>query len=159
MKKKILFMLLVAMTSMQAWSYRITDNYTIEAKFKINAVGAGIAFAGYEGYGGSMCMWQYNVGVKGDRSLFRPHDWRVGGILLEEKGTGDVQLNTTDWFVTRIEISNNGNHADTYLRKADDAVDVLIDSRDSRYALIVRKLVFHKVIYIILPSNIYTFTK
>lgn len=133
MKKKILFMLLVAMTSMQAWSYRITDNYTIEVKFKINAVGAGIAFSGWQGYGGSICMWQFNVGVNGDRSLFRPHDWRVGGILLEEKGTGDVQLNTTDWFVTRIEISNNGNHADTYLRKADDAVDVLIDSRDSRF--------------------------
>ena len=151
-------MLLVAMTSMQAWSYRITDNYTIEVKFKINAVGAGIAFSGWQGYGGSICMWQFNVGVNGDRSLFRPHDWRAGGILLEEKGTDDVQLNTTDWFVARIEISNNGNHADTYLRKADEAVDVLIDSRDSRYAFIVRKFVFHKVIYIILPSNIYYIT-
>lgn len=133
MKKKILFMLLAVLTSMQAWSYRITDNYTIEVKFKINAVGAGIAFAGYEGYGGNICMWQFNVGVNGDRSLFRPHDWRVGGILLEEKGTGSVTLNTTDWFVATIVISNNGNHADTYLRKADDAVDVLIDSRDSRF--------------------------
>ena len=132
MKKKILFMLLAVLTSMQAWSYRITDNYTIEVKFKINAVGAGIAFSGWQGYQGSICMWQYNVGVNGDKSLFRPHDWRVGGILLEEKGTGSVTLNTTDWFVTKIVISNNGNHADTYLRKASDTDFVLIDSRDAR---------------------------
>ena len=133
MKKKILLMLLVVMTGIQAWSYRITDNYTIEVKFKINAIGAGIAFSGYEGYNGSICMWQFNVGVNGELSMFRPHDWRVGGILLEEKGTGSVTLNTTDWFVTKIVISNDGNHADTWLRKADDPDFVLIDSRDSRF--------------------------
>ena len=131
---KFLTMLLVALTcSMNAWSYRITDNYTIEVKFKINAIGAGIAFAGYEGFGGGIAMWQFNVGLNGDQSKFRPHDWRVGGILLEEKSTGSVTLNTTDWFVTKIVISNDGNHADTYLRRDQDTEFVLIDSRDSRF--------------------------
>ena len=115
----------------QAWSYRITDNYTIEAKFKINAIGAGIIFANYNGFNGNFYMWQFNVGVDGSKSLFRPHHWNPGA-LLEEKGTGDVVLNTTDWFVTTIEVTN-GNHAETYLRRADDDVDVLIDSRDGDF--------------------------
>ena len=76
-------MLLAVMAfSIQAWSYRFTDNYTIETKFKINAIGAGIAFRAYEGYNGAICMWQFNVGTDGSKSLFRPHDWKVGGILL-----------------------------------------------------------------------------
>lgn len=124
----------------QAWSYRITDNYTIESKFKINALGAGIAFRAYEGFGGSICMWQFNVGLDGSKSLFRPHDWKVGGILLAEINTADkgVTLNTTDWFVTKIVISNNGQHADTYLRRDDQTDFTLIDSRDGnfRYGLV-----------------------
>ena len=119
----------------QAWSYRITDNYTIESKFKINAVGAGIAFRAYEGFGGSICMWQFNVGLDGSKSLFRPHDWKVGGILLAEINTADkgVTLNTTNWFVTRIVISNDGQHADTYLRRDDQTEFTLIDSRDGNF--------------------------
>lgn len=55
---RFMAMLLAMMvSSIQAWSYRITDNYTIETKFKINALGAGIAFAGYEGFNGNICMW------------------------------------------------------------------------------------------------------
>ena len=127
-------MLLTMMVcSAHVWSYRITDNYTIETKFKINALGAGIAFAGYEGFNGNICMWQFNVGIDGTKSLFRPHDWRVGGVLLEEKSTGSVILNTTDWFIAKIVISDDGNHADTYLRRADDAEFTLIDSRSSRF--------------------------
>jgi len=126
--------------SIQAWSYRITDNYTIESKFKINALGAGIAFRAYEGFGGQICMWQFNVGTDGSKSLFRPHDWKVGGILLAEINTADkgVALNTTNWFVTKIVISNNGQHADTYLRRDDQADFILIDSRDGnfRYGLV-----------------------
>ncbi len=119
----------------QAWSYRITDNYTIESKFKINAVGAGIAFRAYEGFGGSICMWQFNVGLDGSKSLFRPHDWKVGGILLGEINTAEkgVTLNTTDWFVTKIVISNDGQHADTYLRRDDQTEFTLIDSRDGNF--------------------------
>ena len=121
--------------SIQAWSYRITDNYTIETKFKINAIGAGVAFRAYEGYGSSICMWQFNVGADGSKSLFRPHDWKVGGILLAEINTADkgVTLNTTDWFVTRIEVTNDGTHANTYLRRADQTDFVLIDSRDGNF--------------------------
>ena len=130
--KKLLVMLLAIMAcSIQAWSYRITDNYTIESKFKINAVGAGIIFANYNGYGGDFYMWQFNVG-NGTKSVFRPHHWNPG-TLLEEKGTGSVTLNTTDWFVTKIVISNNGGHATTYLRRADDANFVEIDSRDGNF--------------------------
>jgi len=119
----------------QAWSYRITDNYTIESKFKINAIGAGIAFRAYEGFGGSICMWQFNVGLDGSKSLFRPHDWKVGGILLGEINTAEkgVTLNTTDWFVTKIVISNDGQHADTYLRRDDQTEFTLIDSRDGNF--------------------------
>ena len=131
---RFMAMLLTMMVcSAHVWSYRITDNYTIETKFKINALGAGIAFAGYEGFNGNICMWQFNVGIDGTRSLFRPHDWRVGGVLLEEKSTGSVILNTTDWFIAKIVISDDGNHADTYLRRADDAEFTLIDSRSSRF--------------------------
>ena len=124
----------------QAWSYRITDNYTIESKFKINALGAGIAFRAYEGFNGQICMWQFNVGTEGNKSLFRPHDWKVGGILLAEINTADkgVALNTTNWFVTKIVISNDGQHADTYLRRDDQTEFTLIDSRDGnfRYGLV-----------------------
>ncbi len=134
--KRLLVMLLAIMAcSIQAWSYRITDNYTIEVKFKINALGAGIAFRAYEGFSSNICMWQFNVGTDGTKSLFRPHDWKVGGILLAEINTADkgVTLNTTDWFVTKIEVSNNGGHADTYLRKATDTEFVQIDSRDGNF--------------------------
>ena len=133
---RLVTMLLAFMVcGIHAWSYRITDNYTIESKFKINALAAGIAFRAYEGFDGQICMWQFNVGTDGSKSNFRPHDWKVGGILLQEKDTRDygVTLNTTDWFVTKIVISNNGSHADTYLRRADDANDVLIDSRDGNF--------------------------
>ena len=130
--KRLLVMLLAIMAcSIQAWSYRFTDNYTIESKFKINAIGAGIIFANYNGFGGDFYMWQFNVG-NGTKSLFRPHHWNPG-TLLEEKGTGSVTLNTTDWFVTKIVISNNGGHATTYLRRADDANFVEIDSRDGNF--------------------------
>ena len=140
-RTKFLAVLLAVMAfSIQAWSYRFTDNYTIETKFKINAIGAGIAFRAYEGYNGAICMWQFNVGTDGSKSLFRPHDWKVGGILLGEINTCNkgVTLNNTDWFVTRIVISNNGQHADTYLRRADTEEFTLIDSRDGnfRYGLI-----------------------
>ena len=137
MRGKKIAMLLVALIvcSMNAWSYRITDNYTIETKFKINALGAGIAFRAYEGFGGQICLWQFNVGTDGTKSLFRPHDWKVGGILLAEINTADkgVTLNTTDWFVTKIVISNDGQHADTYLRRADQAEFTLIDQRDGNF--------------------------
>jgi hypothetical protein len=137
MRGKKIAMLLVALIvcSMNAWSYRITDNYTIESKFKINALGAGIAFRAYEGFGGQICLWQFNVGTDGTKSLFRPHDWKVGGILLAEINTADkgVTLNTTDWFVTKIVISNDGQHADTYLRRADQAEFTLIDQRDGNF--------------------------
>ena len=141
MRKRLFVMLLAVMAcGIQAWSYRFTDNYTIETKFKINAIGAGIAFRAYEGFGGQICMWQFNVGTDGSKSLFRPHDWKVGGILLAEINTADkgVTLNTTDWFVTKIVISNDGQHADTYLRRADDTEFVLIDQRDGnfRYGLV-----------------------
>ena len=141
MRKRLFVMLLAVMAcGIQAWSYRFTDNYTIETKFKINAIGAGIAFRAYEGFGGQICMWQFNVGTDGTKSLFRPHDWKVGGILLGEINTADkgVTLNTTDWFVTKIVISNDGQHADTYLRRADDTEFVLIDQRDGnfRYGLV-----------------------
>ena len=73
-------------------------------------------------------------------SLFRPHDWKVGGILLAEINTADkgVALNTTNWFVTKIVVSNNGGHADTYLRRDDQTDFTLIDSRDGnfRYGLV-----------------------
>ena len=140
-RMRIAAMLLAFMVcGIQAWSYRITDNYTIESKFKINALGAGIAFRAYEGFNGQICMWQFNVGTDGTKSLFRPHDWKVGGILLAEINTADkgVTLNTTNWFVTKIVISNNGGHADTYLRRDDQTDFTLIDSRDGnfRYGLV-----------------------
>ena len=80
-------------------------------------------------------MWQFNVGTDGSKSLFRPHDWKVGGILLAEINTADkgVALNTTNWFVTKIVISNDGQHADTYLRRDDQTEFTLIDSRDGNF--------------------------
>ena len=73
MKKLFLTMALVFMASVQTWCYTFTNNYTIETKFKINAIGAGIIFSACQGQGGNLYMWQYNVGENGDRSLFRPH--------------------------------------------------------------------------------------
>ena len=140
-RKHLLMLLVVLVSSIQAWSYRITDNYTIESKFKINRIGAGIAFRAYEGFNGQICVWQFNVGKDGTKSLFRPHDWKVGGILLAEINTTEkgVTLNTTDWFETKIVISDNGTTANTYLRKAGDGDYVLIDANRSgnfRYGMV-----------------------
>ena len=137
--KRLLVMLLAIMAcSIQAWSYRITDNYTIESKFKINDVSAGIIFANYNGFDGDFYMWQFNVGYDGKESKFRPHHWKPAACL-EEKGTGSVTLNTTDWFETKIVISDNGTTANTYLRKAGDGDYVLIDANRSgtfRYGMV-----------------------
>ena len=137
--KRLLVMLLAIMAcSIQAWSYRFTDNYTIEVKFKINDVSAGIIFANYNGFDGDFYMWQFNVGYDGKESKFRPHQWNPA-TLLEEKSTGSVTLNTTDWFETKIVISDNGTIANTYLRKAGDGDYVLIDANRSgtfRYGMV-----------------------
>ena len=137
--KRLLVMLLAIIAcSIQAWSYRITDNYTIESKFKINDVSAGIIFANYNGFDGDFYMWQFNVGYDGKESKFRPHHWKPAACL-EEKGTGSVTLNTTDWFETKIVISDNGTTANTYLRKAGDGDYVLIDANRSgtfRYGMV-----------------------
>lgn len=126
-------MLLALMVcSMNAWSYRLTNTYTIEAKFKINVISAGLIFAGASGTQGNFYMWQFNVGADGTQSLFRPHHWNPGA-LLDEKGTGDVRLNTSDWFVTTIEVTD-GNVARTYLRKDGSDIDVLIDERSGDFA-------------------------
>ena len=122
----------------KVWGYRITDNYTVEAKFKINEIAAGIIFANYNGYSGDLYMWQYSVGYDGTASKFRPHQWKPAS-LLEEKGTGSVTLNTTDWFETKIVISGDGTTANTYLRKAGDSDYVLIDENRSgtfRYGMV-----------------------
>lgn len=126
--KKIVALLLVLLTSVQAWSYRITDNYTVEVKFRINALAAGIIFANYNGYNGDFYMWQYNA----SSNKFRPHHWYPGACLEEKDFPAGLSLNTEDWFVTTIEVTN-GNHADTYLRRADSDVDVLIDSREGNF--------------------------
>ena len=78
-------------------------------------------------------MWQFNVGYDGKESKFRPHHWKPAACL-EEKGTGSVTLNTTDWFETKIVISDNGTTANTYLRKAGDG-----DARTTAKAVKTRK--------------------
>ena len=112
---RLLSMLLAIMVGgIQVWSYDFTNNYTIETKFKINAVAAGIAFRA-DGINGQICMWQFNVGNDGSQSKFRPHDWKTQNVLLEEKDiSSQVALNTTDWFVTKIVISSNGCRSNGY---------------------------------------------
>lgn len=122
-------MLLVALTcSMNVWSWTYSNNYTIEAKFKINAVAAGLIFAAPSANDGDFYMWQFNVSEAGNQSKFRPHHWNPGACLAEI-GTADkgVTLNASDWFETKIVITENGTKATTYLRKVGDAEYVLIE--------------------------------
>lgn len=64
----------------------------------------------------------------GNQSKFRPHHWNPG-TCLAEIGTADkgVTLNASDWFETKIVITENGTKATTYLRKVGDAEYVLIE--------------------------------
>ena len=103
-----------------------TGSYTVEAKFEIAHTAAGICFAQQDA--SNFYMWQFNT--EGSVPRFRPHRWSGGNAacLANVDLTGKVNLQNDHEYSVRIEVSNNGKHAATYLE------GILIDERDGDFS-------------------------
>ena len=100
-------------------------NYTVEGKFNIDQVAAGICFAGIDN--SHYYMWQFNI--EKDEPMFRPHRWNGGASCLAEIPLKNkVSLTQGREYNLRIEITNDGKKASTYLN------NVLIDERNGEFA-------------------------
>ena len=106
-----------------AKSEEIAD-YTIEGKFEIAEVAAGIVFAAKDQ--NNCYMWQFNV--EGSFPRFRPHVWAGGNVtcLANVDLTGKVDLKAGKEYTYKIVITG-ASHAATYLD------GVLIDERDGNF--------------------------
>ena len=100
-------------------------DYTVEAKFEIENVAAGIVFAAKDA--ANCYMWQFNT--EGDFPRFRPHRWNGGSAacLADIDLRGKVDLRNGREYSVRIVVTQDGRHATTYLD------DVLIDERDGDF--------------------------
>ena len=109
---------------------REIKDYTIEATFEIEHTAAGICFAAKDG--SNFYMWQFNV--EGAYPRFRPHRWQNGNpaCLDNVNLTGKANLKTGKEYTMRIEVTENGKRARTYID------NVLVDNRtgDFIYGLI-----------------------
>lgn len=96
-------------------------NYTVEADFEIERVAAGIIWGAVDH--DNYYMWQFNI--EKSPSKFRPHRWSGGNAAcLDEK---DVALERDRTYHLRIEVTDDGTTANTYLD------DRLIDSRKGSF--------------------------
>lgn len=99
--------------------------YTFEGKFTIDQVAAGICFAGTDD--SHYYMWQFNI--EKSQPMFRPHRWNGGAACLAEIPLSEkVNIVQGREYSLRIEVSDNGSKARTYLN------NVLIDERDGEFA-------------------------
>ncbi len=98
-------------------------NYTIEGKFNIDQVAAGICFASSDD--NNFYMWQFNL--EGSEPRFRPHRWVNGGAACLENVTLPFALTLGMDYYFRIEVTNDGKLAKTYLN------NTLIDTREGDY--------------------------
>lgn len=103
----------------------ITD-YTIEATFEIEHTAAGLCLAARDGQ--NFYMWQFNV--EGSYPRFRPHIWKNGNpaCLDNVNLTGKADLKTGNEYQVRVEITEGGSRALTYID------DVLVDNRTGDFA-------------------------
>ena len=78
-------------------------DYTVEGKVRIERTAAGLCFAGQGN--DNFYFWQLNT--EGDYPRLRPHVWTNGSpaCLDNINLTGKVELNNTDEFLLRIEVT------------------------------------------------------
>lgn len=96
-------------------------NYTVEADFEIERVAAGIIWGAtdHDNY----YMWQFNI--EKSPTKFRPHKWTGGGAACLSEIDVDLRKNTP--YHLRIEVSDDGTVARTYLD------GTLIDTRTGSF--------------------------
>lgn len=96
-------------------------NYTVEADFEIERVAAGIIWGATDH--NNYYMWQFNI--ERNPTKFRPHRWAGGGAACLAEI--DVPLEKNKPYHMKVEVSDNGTVAKTYLD------DVLIDTREGNF--------------------------
>ena len=101
----------------------ITD-YIVEGKVRIERTAAGLCFAMQDA--GNFYFWQLNT--EGSVPRLRPHVWNGGSpaCMANIDLSGKVNLNNTDEFTLRIEVSN-ARTARTYIN------DVFVDERTGNF--------------------------
>lgn len=104
-------------------SEEITD-YVVEGKVRIERTAAGLCFA--QQNESNFYFWQLNT--EGDYPRLRPHIWNNGNpaCLDNVNLSGKVQLNNTDEFTLRIEVTG-ASLARTYIN------NVLVDERTGNF--------------------------
>ena len=101
----------------------ITD-YTVEGKVQIERTAAGLCFAMQDA--SNFYFWQLNT--EGDYPRLRPHVWNNGNpaCLDNVNLKGKVELNNTDEFTLRIEVTG-ASRARTFIN------NVLVDERTGNF--------------------------
>ncbi|MBQ8047265.1 MAG: family 78 glycoside hydrolase catalytic domain [Prevotella sp.] len=101
----------------------ITD-YSVEGKIRIEHTAAGLCFAMQNE--SNFYFWQLNT--EGSYPRLRPHIWNNGSpaCLDNVDLRGKAELNNTDEFALRIDVTN-ASHARTYIN------NVLVDERDGNF--------------------------
>lgn len=97
------------------------SDYSISCKFEIAQVAAGLCFGMTDE--NNYYMWQFNT--EGDYPRFRPHRWvnNTPTCLEDVDLTGIIDLKDNEEYTLRIDITENGMLAKTYIN------DILIDER------------------------------
>lgn len=97
------------------------SDYSISCKFEIAKVAAGLCFGMTDE--NNYYMWQFNT--EGDYPRFRPHRWlnNSPSCLEDVDLTGIIDLKNNEEYTLRIDITDNGMLAKTYIN------DILIDER------------------------------
>lgn len=96
-------------------------NYTVEADFEIERIAAGIIWGATDH--NNYYMWQFNI--ERNPSKFRPHRWAGGGAACLAEI--DVPLESNKVYHMKVEVSNDGTLAKTYLDGN------LIDTREGSF--------------------------
>ena len=99
-------------------------DYTVEGRIQIEHTAAGLCFAMQDA--SNFYYWQLNT--EGDYPRLRPHVWQNGNpaCLANIDLRGKAELNNTDWFTLRIEVTG-ASRARTFIN------DVLVDDRTGNF--------------------------
>ena len=113
MKPKLLFILFCLICiDANAYNFDI-KNYTVEARFKANAISASIMFS-YQ-TSSNFYMLQYNIEQENNPRL-RPHHWNGDPVCDAEIELNQFfeDIDLTQWHVTKIVVTD-GSHYKAYL--------------------------------------------
>lgn len=114
MKLKLLLLTLLCCIGINANAYSFDiPNYTVEARFKVNAISASVMFS-YQ-TSSNFYMLQYNIEQEGNPRL-RPHHWNGDPACDAEIELNQFfdDIDLTQWHVTKVVVTN-GNHYEVYL--------------------------------------------